>query len=314
MADNLQYFLGIEIGGTKIQLMVGDSQLVVIDQVNFPVGKVKEASIIKEKLAVQLVELTKKYHVSAIGVGFGGPVNSRTGQIYRSFHVDGWKHINLKKWIAESSQRPVFVDNDGNLAALAEAYFGAGKEYQRVFYMTLGSGVGGGFIIDGQIYHGKGPSEMEIGHIQLDKSGKTLESSCSGWAMNRKLGNLIKHEPIGILASLIADKQVDESKYLMQAIEAGDLEAKRIFIETIDDLAFGLSHIIHLLNPDVIIVGGGLSFIGETLTEGISEMLPKYLMSTLKSAMPKIKLSALKEQSVPLGALKLALTKYSNNQ
>ena len=204
---------------------------------------------------------------------------------------------------------PVFVDNDCNVAALAEAVHGIGQTYSRVFYITLGSGVGGGFVINGNIYYGKGPSEFEVGHLALDKKGATVESSCSGWAVNSKLRDYIKQTPTSELAKQVEETREDETKCMLSAIEAGDHGVAEIWDSTMDDLALGLSHVIHLLNPDIIVVGGGLSLIGKDLIEDIKKKLPKYLMSTLKDKLPKVKLSELKEMAVPYGAILLAQSK-----
>jgi len=150
---------------------------------------------------------------------------------------------------------------------------------------------------------------MEAGHLRLDKHHRTLESSCSGWAVNRKLQEYINEAPACVLAKLVSQQQVDETSCMMEAIAAGDQMVEKIFNETMDDLAHGLSHIVHLLNPDIIIMGGGLSLVGQPLVTAIGDRLPNYLMSTLKNEPPVISLSALQEKSVPIGAIELAKIK-----
>src|SRR5207237_5270130 len=106
------------------------------------------------------------------------------------------------KWLEDLTQAPARVDNDGNVAALAEARRGAGQGFNPVFYATLGSGVGGGLVINGDIYHGASPGEAEIGHVRLDRSGTTVESRCSGWAVNRRVREHINRHPQSVLARL----------------------------------------------------------------------------------------------------------------
>ncbi|WP_373516186.1 ROK family protein [Pricia sp.] len=295
-------YLGIEIGGTKIQLLVVDTRYTVLERVMFFVGDTKEASLIQKALRNNLSNLLLKHDIMAIGVGFGGPIDYRTGTIYRSFHVQGWNGFNLKDWLTTLTDIPVFVDNDGNIAALGEAVLGAGMGSKRVFYITLGSGAGGGFIVDGEIYHGKEPGEFEVGHLRLSKSGSTMESSVSGWALNKKLNAYIEKKPGSPLALLTKESKTDASKNLMLAIDKEDVGAKSILNATIDDLAWGLSHVVHIVNPEIIILGGGLSNLGEYLPTMLSEKLPNYLMDTLKGQLPMVKLSQLKEDAVPLGA------------
>ena len=90
----------------------------------------------------------------------------------------------MREWLQQVSDAPVFIDNDANVAALGEAIHGAGAGFNIVFYMTIGSGIGGGLIIDKKIYHGAFPGEAEVGHLRLNKKGETLESLCSGWAVD----------------------------------------------------------------------------------------------------------------------------------
>jgi len=299
-------FLGIEIGGTKFQAIVTDDQLNILARFVDTVGEEKSAHILQNKIENCIEKLSQEYQIKAIGIGFGGPVDINSGTINTSYQVSGWNNFNIVKWLTNRFNVPVIVDNDANTAALAEARVGCGEKFKRVFYITLGSGVGGGFVIEGNIYHGKSTCESEFGHICINKNGDTIESSCSGWALNKKLENYIQNEPNGILAELVKTKNTDPSKCLLQAIKQGDLHAKSIFEKLTENLAFGLSHILHILNPEAIIVGGGLSLIGEYVTNSISEKLPKYLMSALKNNLPEIEIAHLKEDVVPIGATLLA--------
>src|SRR5690606_9410399 len=142
---------------------------------------------------------------------------------------------------------PTWIDNDANVAALGEALFGAGKGHGRVFYVTLGSGVGAGMVIDGLVYHGAGRTEMEFGHIRLNKSGRTVESSCSGWAVDGKVRAYASLHAGSLLHALTSGVESAEAKVLATALAKEDAGARQILDETADDLAFGLSHAVHLL-------------------------------------------------------------------
>ncbi|HZY82816.1 MAG TPA: ROK family protein [Cyclobacteriaceae bacterium] len=274
---------GIEIGGTKLQIVVGNELGVVDDRVAHVIDASQGASVIRNLIEQSLARFGK---VDAIGVGFGGPINRNTGEIWTSYHVEGWTGFNIKSWLGGN----VAVDNDANVAALGEALAGAGKDHRVVFYVTLGSGVGGGIVVDGAIYHGKLPGEVEFGHIRLDTSGKILQDSCSGWAVNEK----VRAKNLGT-----------DSKALLPAIEKGNKDAIHIFEETMTDLAFGLSHVVHLFHPDTIIIGGGLSFIGEPLRRAVEEKLKLFIMDAFQPG-PVIQLSQLKADAVPVGALIMA--------
>jgi len=307
--------LGIEIGGTKIQVFLADGdgkdgEIKIIERHKFFVGLEKEAASIRNKIKENVSNILKKNKIDAIGVGFGGPVDYRTGIIITSHQVRGWTGFHLGEWLSELTNIPVVVDNDANTAALGEAHLGAGKNCSRVFYITLGSGVGGGLVFDGEIYHGYKPVEAEIGHVRLEKSGKTVEDSCSGWAVDKKIRNYIKSKPDSIIAGIVGNKKSGESKYLVQAIELGDEGANRILQETADDLAFGLSHAVHILHPGVIILGGGLSLVGNPLREVVEKALRNYLMDAITP--PPINIAELKEDAVCIGAALIA-KKHLNN-
>ena len=149
------------------------------------------------------------------------------------------------------------VDNDANAATLGEALHGAGVGYDPVFYATLGSGVGGGLVVNGKIYHGAKPGEAEIGHVLLDRGGTIVESRCSGWAVDARIRQLQIVEPDSLLAKLIGNSAGGEARYLAPALQRGDAAAARILVETAGDLAFGLSQVVHLFHPEVIVLGGG---------------------------------------------------------
>ncbi len=125
--------------------------------------------------------------MSAIGIGFGGPVDSAAGRVVKSHQIDGWEDVELVKWCRGRLGVPARLQNDCDVAALAEARFGAGRDTRVVFYITIGTGVGGGLVIDGRIYHGAGVSVAEIGHLRpglhADHADDTVESLASGWGI-----------------------------------------------------------------------------------------------------------------------------------
>lgn len=301
-------FLGIEIGGTKIQVFLTDQKINILERHKFYVGHKKEAAGIRDAISEKVLEIIGREQILTIGIGFGGPIDYRSGTVIKSHHVEGWSGFHLTKWLSDLTASPVVADNDANIAALGEAHFGAGRNHGRVFYITLGSGIGGGLVIDGEIYHGHRSTEMEIGHIRLDKSGKILENKCSGWAVDQKIRSYIARNPDSILAGLAGRAGSGESRYLLRAIAKGDQGAIEIFNETTDDLAFGISHAVHLVNPGVIILGGGLSLAGPPLRKAVREKISGYVMEAIP--LPRICLAELKEDAVCVGAALLAKTHY----
>jgi glucokinase len=210
----------------------------------------------------------------------------------------------LGGWLGELAGAPVVVDNDANVAALGEALCGAGVGFSPVFYVTLGSGVGGGLVADGKIYHGAKPGEAEIGHVRLDRKGTIVEARCSGWAVDARIRELKAKEPGSLLARLAGQGVGGEAKHLAAAWQQGDAAARRLLRETTEDLAFGLSHVVHLFHPEIIILGGGLSGVGEPLRTSVESALRQFMMEAFAPG-PRIALAALGEDAVPVGALKL---------
>ena len=302
-------FLGIEIGGTKLQLVSGTEDGKILSKHRFEIKKDEGAKGIRSA-----IEHTVREHyagkIQAVGIGFGGPVNSKTGQIATSFHIEGWSEFNLVHWLQPIVNAPVFLENDANTAALGEAIHGAGKNHDLVLYITIGSGVGGGLIIKKEIYHGAVPGEVEIGHIRINKNGDTIQSLCSGRAIDEKIRKAITNNPDSILSKLAAKETKGEARFLRSAIEQNDPEAAKLFHSTIDDFAFGLSHATHLFHPEVIILGGGFSLIGKILQESVQKKMPAYLMEAFRPG-PLIRLAELKEDSVPVGAILLAYQKFT---
>ena len=303
----MRNFLGIEIGGTKLQLVVGDDHARIVDRIRFVVDPKLGADGIRKQIR-QGLDKMRLHSVSAIGIGFGGPVDHNSGKILTSYQISGWGDFVLQEWLEKLTRIPVWIDNDANVAALGESLYGAGKDKHVVFYVTMGSGVGAGIVINKKIYHGATNSEAEFGHIRLSKSGRTVESCCSGWAVDEKVRAHTKLYPQSLLGQLTKGYTRGEARALLPALEKKDEASMKILNDTVDDLAFGLSHVVHLVNPHTIILGGGLSLIGEPLRAAVAEKLPAYLMDVLRPG-PTIQLSALKEDVVPIGALALAMNK-----
>jgi glucokinase len=304
-------FLGVEIGGTKIQIFLTDEHANVLDRHKFFVGDRKDATYIRDNIGKMLSKILQNDKISAIGVGYGGPVDHQTGEVITSHQVEGWAGFSLRQWLQQRTALPVVVENDANAAAYGEALCGAGRGFSRVFYITLGSGVGGGYVIDKEIYHGRKPGEAEIGHVRLDRKGTILESKCAGWAVDRKIRRYIKENPGSILAGIVGDNAHGEARFLLEAIKGGDKGADKILQETAGDLAFGLSHAVHILNPEIIILGGGLSLLGDQLISAVKKDLPQYVMRAFDT--PELCIAELKEDAVCIGASLLAIKHFNNS-
>ena len=160
-------------------------------------------------------------------------------------------------------------------------------------------------MVDERVYHGAMPGETELGHVRLARNGTTLESRCSGWAVDAKIRALKTSEPSGLLARLIGNAPGGEAKHLSAALQQRDPAAVTILGEVAEDLAFGLSHAVHLFHPQIIVLGGGLSNVGEPLRAGVKAALTGFIMEAFRPG-PEIAISKLGEDAVTVGALVLA--------
>ena len=299
--------LGIEIGGTKLQLGVGrgdGSTIVALER--FDVDIARGALGILERIAATGEMLIARHGVKSIGIGFGGPIDQATGRTIKSHQVSGWEDFPLVAWARETLKRPVAIGNDADLAGLAEARFGAGRGRNPVFYITVGTGVGGGLIIDGQVYRGGGLGAAEIGHLRpglhADRPDDTVESIASGTgiaaAAQARLSEPFSHQLRPFLASskppgpeavrqhLIAAEEADEeyaadlrercdgdverlsAKIVGQAATDGNGIALEVLHHACQTLGWGLAQMITLLAPQVVVLGGGVSLLGEQLFLG----------------------------------------------
>jgi glucokinase len=312
-STNEERFIAIEIGGTKLQLVAGTSTGGILARRRFQVDRARGAEGIREVIAAEIPQLCQSHHPRAIGVGYGGPVHWRTGQIAKSYHVAGWSDFPLGAWLHDMSRLPVFVENDANAAALGEAIYGAGAGCDPVLWMNAGSGVGGGLVVNGSIYHGAPPGEMELGHLRLDRDGTITEDLCSGWSVDKEVRETARRNPNGRLAFHLRESGLTagEARILKPALAEGDPDADLILNRTAASLAYALSHAIHLLHPEAIVLGGGLAMLGEPLRARVESAVPRWVMDVFIPP-PSIRLAALMEDAVLVGALTLAAQRSRN--
>ncbi len=268
-------FLGIEIGGTKLQLGVGAGDGVLaglwrgsVDVAAGPEGIRRQiTTTVPELLAQSGVERSR---LKGVGIGFGGPVDDATRTIIKSHQIDGWDHFPLADWIADMLGLPAVLGNDADVAGLGEALHGAGKGLSPIFYVTIGSGIGGGFISNGEIYRGCGKGAAEIGHLLLVRGDQvgTLESFASGWGIqDRTRRVMVEQAPIPTTLWSLCGGEPEQltAPWIAYAAEQGDEFATERLHAAWDCLAEAICHVIALLCPRRIVIGGGVSLIGEDL-------------------------------------------------
>jgi glucokinase len=293
-------YLGIEIGGTKLQLGLGpgDGTLAALWRGLVDVQAGGEG--IRRQIVAAVPELLGKAgltqeQVRGIGIGFGGPVDDATRSVIKSHQIEGWDNFPLAGWLSDLLGWPAVLGNDADVAGLAEALFGAGKGLSPIFYITLGSGIGGGLIINGEIYRGCGRGAAEIGHLRVEGSVDRpiiLEQVASGWAIGRQMRERY-------LRDLTAEDTAAFAR-------AGDLESRKILESAWHHLAEAICHVIALLCPRRIVIGGGVSLMGEKLLfEPLRQLVAERVFKPFADCYDIVP-AALGEEVVVHGALALA--------
>jgi glucokinase len=310
-------FLGIEIGGTKLQLGVGAGDGVLAGLWRGPVDVAAGPEGIRRQITTAVPELlarsgAERSRLRGVGIGFGGPVDDATRTIIKSHQIEGWDNFPLADWITDLVSLPTVLGNDADVAGLAEAVHGAGKGLSPIFYITIGSGIGGGLIINGEIYRGCGRGAAEIGHLLIGEMVgswplyRPLENIASGWGMQQSARAQLKYFPNSLLSTKTEGSEDITAADIARAAEREDELASRIIDKAIDALGAGICHVITLLCPRRIIIGGGVSLIGEKqLFEPLRQGVAKEVFKPFAGCYDIVP-AALGEEVVVHGALTLA--------
>jgi glucokinase len=319
VCDNL--YLGVEIGGTKLQLGVGAGDGILRACARLAVRPEKGAQGIRAQIEQSLDPLlaqagVARAQISAVGIGFGGPVDSGQGVVITSHQIAGWDDFPMADWVRRHlGIALVALENDADTAGLGEARFGAGVGRSPVLYVTIGSGIGGGLIIDGRIYRGSGAGAVEIGYIWIEPGfgpHRLLEHEASGWAIAAQGRARVEEQQqarseSGYLRRLAADDPDRVTAALVaEAARLGDRHACAILDRAAAALAQALAHAVTLLAPRRVILGGGVSLIGEDLWfSPIRRQLDSLVFPPFHERFDLVP-AALGEQVVVHGALALA--------
>ena len=305
--------LGIEIGGTKLQLGLGRGDGTLSRLVRLTVDPSRKAEGIRARIVEAFRSLDEE--ISAVGIGFGGPVDTGLGVVTKSHQVEGWEGFPLAEWIRSELGIPVVaVSNDADAAALGESLFGAGRGLSPVLYVNSGSGIGGGLVIDGKVYRGSGVGAIEIGHIIVEHyEPKTLEQIASGWSIAEG-GRLWARreaedgwESGGLLRLAGGDPDRVTAATVARAIrEEPDGPAVNVLNRATTAMGRALAHAVTLLAPRRVILGGGVSLMGDDLwLDPIREILADAVFPPFRDTYDIVR-AELGEDVVVHGALALA--------
>jgi len=317
--------LGIEIGGTKLQLGLGHGDGKILALRRLDIDPTHEAAGILAQIAATVGPLVAEFGappaaLRAIGIGFGGPVDAEHGIATKSHQVAGWDGFPLAAWAREHLGIPIVsIHNDADTAALGEARFGAGVGLSPVLYLTIGSGIGGGLIVDGRIYRGSGAGAMEIGHLwvaasaydQSNEMFSTLEGIASGWSIGREGRALVEYWKLGYDQTRMTelcggDPSQVTGLTVAQAARLGDFQAGLILDRATRAMGRALAQAVTLLAPRRIILGGGVSLMDEDLwLDPIRRELHERVFPPFRGTYDVVP-AALGEEVVIHGALALA--------
>jgi glucokinase len=311
--------LGIEIGGTKLQLGVspaGGSEFV--DFRRLEVRPRHGAVGICEQIAETAPELIQRHSVRRLGVGFGGPVDAARGVTIRSHQIEGWDSFPLVRWCRQTLGVDAALGNDCDLATVAESRYGAGQGRRSVFYVTVGTGVGGGCVVDGRLLGDGRPAIAEIGHLRpgLDAEDPhcTVESVASGLGIARAVqAEIARPSESNVrpgIEDLLVRCQFDPSRLTAELVAAAardeNLLARRVIDAACRTLGWAVAQTVTLLAPEAVIIGGGVSRMDESLfLTPLRAYVERYVFPPLRGSYQVLP-AALGERVVVYGAIALA--------
>jgi glucokinase len=289
------HLIGVDVGGTKVAAGLVNGAGEITCQTRTPmVANDAAAGLAAVITAIDSLRDAYDAHshslISGIGICAPGPLDPRTGIVINPPNLPGWRNFPLAAEISKTYSLPVRVDNDGNAAALAEALWGAGRGFRNVFCATIGTGIGTGIVFDRRIYHGRTGAAAEGGHNTIDYRGPRcgcgklgcIEVLASGPAIARRASEKIAKEGRASLILEQAGGHLDRitSEMVGKAYAAGDLLAKEVLQETARLLTVWLGNIVDLLEPDVMIIGGGAGAMLRPFFGEIRERLPEWCVNS----------------------------------
>jgi len=269
-----RYFIGIDLGGTNIKFGIVSQKGKILQKgmlsAQADLGRDAILSNIKKAIEKSLTfTRAKKIKIKGIGVGSPGTVNLNSGKIEGSCpNLPQMVNVNLKGWLSKNLKFPIYVDNDANVMALAESKFGAAKGYKDVLCLTLGTGIGGGIILDGKLFHGSSFASAEFGHMTICYNGRKcncggigcLEMYASAPAMVKDAKRLLhRNKKSGIHKLIQKDFSKLTTEVIFEAEKKGDVLASDVINQACAYLGTGIASAVNLLNPQVVVIGGGVS-------------------------------------------------------
>ena len=309
-----KYVIGVDLGGTKISTAISTIEGNILANVVLPTkaeeGEVAVLGIIIQSIDEVIVgSSTSIDEVEAIGIGSPGPLDAKKGIIITTPNLP-FKDYNLVQPLKEKYNIPVYLDNDANAAAIGEYMFGAGKGKESIIYFTVSTGVGGGAVLDGKVYRGHTSNALEIGHTTVDPNGPRcncgnlgcLEAMSSGTAIAKKGKEAVS---TNVETSLKKYDTITSYEVFKEA-EAGDEVAKDIIDNALTYLGIGVANAIATFDPEMIIIGGGVSKAGDIVFDTVKKVVNKRCFKSMAESC-EIVPAGLGSDAGVVGAVALAI-------
>lgn len=311
----MNYYVGLDVGGTNLAAGVVDETYHILSEVSIPTGAGRSIEEITDDMAAVTLKAIREAGLTvndfhSWGIGMPSYVNSKTDLLVHA-NCFGWRNVPIYPYLEKKLPLPVYIENDANCAALGEVLAGAARDEQNVIMLTLGTGVGGGIIMDGKIFCGADLMGAELGHAKLVYNGERctcgqkgcVEAYCSATALIRQMKAAAATDKSSILWELCGgDPDRLEGKSLFEAIRRGDIVAKQVLWQYADYLSCAMSTYIVLFRPDKMILGGGIANAGELLLEPLRERLAVNTFAGSEIGVPEVITAKLGNEAGMIGA------------
>ena len=308
--------VGIDLGGTMVKMGIVDEEKGILDKMEFETRVDLGFKGVVERMANKVMELLEKNgtDVSAVGIGSPGSIDQERGIIRFSPNFPGWENVPLKEEFERISSLRVFVENDANSAVLGEKWFGAGRNKEHIVLLTLGTGIGGGVISHNILIKGHNGIGAELGHTVVEPNGPLcgcgnygcLEAIASGSAMIRFANEGRKKFPNSKIFELEKKRGKLGAKEIFDAFVEKDPLAMRILERFIDAMSTGIANFIHIFNPQIVILGGGISRGANVFFDELKKRVEMKVMPSFLSTYELVVSPLLNDAGI-LGAAAVAL-------
>jgi len=311
---------GIDIGGTKIAIGLANRAGTLAAHRRIATRPDLGPQVALDNVCLTLEQMLQKQDASLLSIGVGclGPLDVDKGLVLSPANLRTWSRVPIVEKLRDYFGVAVAFDNDANAAALGEYMYGAGKGFKNVLYITVSTGIGGGIILNGEIYRGVANGAGELGHTIVQPDGVRcncgsigcLETICSGTHITRRIEERLASGEPSLMRELAGSNSVFTAQTLVEAVRRDDKVAKELWGETCRFLALGLGNAITLLAPEILIIGGGIAAANELLFEPIRELVPKFV-SMIAPENINIVPALLGQDSGLFGAIALGRTAFS---